>query len=369
MPQYAEQHFVPKFYLRNFSSEGRQLNLVNIGSEKVILGASLRKQCARTKFYDFDPDTEFDLGRLEAKTAPIIRQIMASDQFLRPDVEYEKYVNLVLFVVVQHVRGVRTANANDEMTDYYGKLMLQSRAEAQGIDLTKVKIGNKYPAALPLLSIPDIMPSAMTLRPHLIVNRSARDFVTSDDPVVLHNQYCEGIDYQGVLGWRSKGIQVFFPLSPRHLLVLFDNSIYRMGSRRSHLATEITSSAEVEQFNSMQVLHAVANIYFKQSVDADQSRELVRKLVKDRPKRAMTIVETEIVDKPDGTGSSLVHTFQPLLRCRLSVSAIRYQSGVSKMRLHDRGRMIGRPKEFWDKQSGGTRYEIAKTIGAYDEID
>jgi hypothetical protein len=43
MPKHAGQHYVPKFYLRNFSEDKRRLNLVNIAREKVILGGSLRK--------------------------------------------------------------------------------------------------------------------------------------------------------------------------------------------------------------------------------------------------------------------------------------------------------------------------------------
>lgn len=82
------------------------------------------------------------------------------------------------------------------MTDYYAKLMFAAKAEEKKIDLSKVKIGNKFPAALPLNALPDIMPSAMRLRPHLLINKSGVDFMTSDDPVLLHNQYCEGIDYR-----------------------------------------------------------------------------------------------------------------------------------------------------------------------------
>lgn len=57
MPKHAEQHFVPQFYLRNFSEDKKRLHLANIARAKAILNASLRKQCARTKFYDFAPDT------------------------------------------------------------------------------------------------------------------------------------------------------------------------------------------------------------------------------------------------------------------------------------------------------------------------
>lgn len=40
---------------------------------------------------------------------------------------------------------------------------------------------------------------------HLILNNSGIEFITSDDPVIVHNQYAEGVKYRGVIGWAFLG--------------------------------------------------------------------------------------------------------------------------------------------------------------------
>jgi hypothetical protein len=152
--QHAEQHVVPKFYLRNFSTDARRLNLVNIPSRRVIVGASLRQQCARTRFYDFAPNAEAALAQLEDKTAPIIRGIVSANRL--PDLHRDSadFITLMAFVVVQHLRGLNSASANDEVADYYAKTMLQGREEVANIDLSKLKFHDQYPVAIPLSLAP-----------------------------------------------------------------------------------------------------------------------------------------------------------------------------------------------------------------------
>lgn len=54
MPDHQRQHYVPKFYLKWFSSNERQINLYNWKSGKTIFNASLKEQCYRDYFYGAD---------------------------------------------------------------------------------------------------------------------------------------------------------------------------------------------------------------------------------------------------------------------------------------------------------------------------
>ena len=83
---------------------------------------------------------------------------------------------------------------------------MENHPSLADIDPDSVKLTNVYSVPAPLSVAREILPVAADLQAHLFVNTTAREFITSDDPVILHNQYCEGIAYQGVKGWNCARI-------------------------------------------------------------------------------------------------------------------------------------------------------------------
>src|SRR5438876_10003335 len=73
-----EHHFVPQFYLRNFSSDGRRINLFNFKLGRAVMGTSIKHQRSKHNFYGFAPDPEKALGELVRATAEAIRNIRAA---------------------------------------------------------------------------------------------------------------------------------------------------------------------------------------------------------------------------------------------------------------------------------------------------
>jgi hypothetical protein len=71
-----EHHFVPQFYLRNFSSDGRRINLFNFKLGRAVMGTSIKHQCSKHNFYGFAPDLEKALGGLRA---PRLRSFATSE--------------------------------------------------------------------------------------------------------------------------------------------------------------------------------------------------------------------------------------------------------------------------------------------------
>jgi hypothetical protein len=81
MPANKRQHFVPQFYLRNFSSDAsrKTIHIFNISREISIFGANLRSQCYKDYFYGRLADFEKGLGLLESATSAILRNIVEAD--------------------------------------------------------------------------------------------------------------------------------------------------------------------------------------------------------------------------------------------------------------------------------------------------
>jgi hypothetical protein len=56
----------------------------------------------------------------------------------------------------------------------------------------------------------------------LLVNRTLWSFVTSDSPDSMYDLYCEAARGHGTLGAAQSGFPLFTPLSPRHVVLLYN---------------------------------------------------------------------------------------------------------------------------------------------------
>ena len=334
----AREPPVPQFYLRYFACAPKRTNLFNLPRQLMIPAVSIKHQCSRHNFYEFAPNLEDSFADLEANAARVIRRVEAHGHL--PDEESDDWLSLLAFIVFQHLRTSNAAKSTDAYTEYFGRLVVENDPKLADIDPNSVKLRNVYAVAMPLSIAPDILPLAHDLRAHLFVNTTGREFITSDDPVVLHNQYCEGITYQGVNGWACAGIQVFWPISPKKLIVLYDRDTYVVpesspGARASKLSREF----DVAQLNSLQILNAHHNVYFAGRTGAGKVLAQCRELCNRRPKTRATFVETEAADNADGTSSAILHSFQPLLPVELRVSKIRVNRRMTRIPLRDRSHM------------------------------
>lgn len=75
MPEKKKQHYVPVFYLKRFSPDGRSIGLWNIRAKKKVLSASLKSQCCENFFYEQGENIENSLSDLESPASKILRGI------------------------------------------------------------------------------------------------------------------------------------------------------------------------------------------------------------------------------------------------------------------------------------------------------
>lgn len=360
-----EHHFVPQIYLRAFSTDGKRITLFNASRNKIIRDASIKHQCSRRNFYAFAPDLESTFANVEGVAANIMRRIFQSNAL--PEIESEDRAILLMFIVLQYLRTTSAARPMDVMTDYYAKTVLAGSAEERGINLEDFTIEQKDSVALPLSGATRVFTMAADLKMHLYTNHSAQAFITSDAPVVLHNQYCEGIDFQGVLGWACRGLQVVLPLSPSHLILLFDGSVYKVGDcHRGRDSSLIEEVSDADQFNLFQMLNAHNNVYLKDA--GCRLERWCKEAAKKRPSTRMKIVETEHVEIEGGKLSSLVHHYEPLLPINLSVRGISLRRDARRTPLFERSMLYrdGRTKGFGDITGriprGAQRYAVARVL-------
>ena len=116
----------------------------------------------------------------------------------------------------------------------------------------------------------------------LAVNKTSTDFYTSDNPIGTiphaHN------DFISMSGINSKGVEVFFPLSPRYILLMYDSSYHKnmMPYDRRYLALNVEHL--VRQYNKYGIYNCNRCVF---SRDGDLS--VVDEVMKTEP---------EILDVP-----------------------------------------------------------------------
>jgi hypothetical protein len=94
----------------------------------------------------------------------------------------------------------------------------------------------------------------------LVCNASKVEFILPDVGVILHNQWAKPTRGSGVLGYASSGLQVFIPLSSRHILCLYDPDVYE--PRRRVRTVKLSKSSDVGVLNRLLCEHAERLVYF-----------------------------------------------------------------------------------------------------------
>ena len=360
-----ENHFVPQFYLRYFSKDGKRVALFNFSCGRTIHGASIKHQCSRRNFYGFAPQLEHAFAEMEGKTARAIRCIKAAADI--PDERSADWTALLAYIVFQKLRTTNSGKSSDAILGYVGRLLVENEPALEGIDAVDIKQRNVNSVALRLGKAGDVLLVASDLRGHLFINRTGREFITSDDPVVLHNQYCEGIAYRGVTGWNCRGLQVFWPISPRELLLLYDRATYRVGrSHRGSTVSNLCGEHDIAHLNSLQILNAHNNVYFAGSYGLDLAESECKELSHKRPKSRTRFVEAQAVETGSEESKMLYHFYEPLLPAKLRVSKISVRRNLRRVPLHSRGAMYRKniywPEDSRDAQGGlpAERYGVKK---------
>lgn len=301
------QHYVPQFYLKHFSVDGKNINIYNV-SRKGFYCGPLRTQCAKPDFYSEKPDLEKAFSLLEGKIAATLDRIMQTRGI---SISLMEYVELLSYIGLQKGRTLRSAKDTlkqiNSMFDYLKPdLATMEKAKKLGVslkDLEGVKISHKHPALQPTLYLMQGGLLLHDLQICLIVNNSKLQFLTSDDPVIFKNPFFSGKIEGSQVGLASKGLCVFFPVSPQYMLLLYDPKYYILPLKKD-LCITVSKKKDIKRINGLQIIHALDNVYFN---DYPQKDILDQHSALDSKRGSDTLIESLGVRKrPEGYGE-IIH--------------------------------------------------------------
>jgi hypothetical protein len=327
-----KHHYVPRFYLNSFASEPRRVHIFHLAGWKAIRSGGIKDQCYKHKLYGATDDLENILSEMEGKISPIIKFIINADarRFVLDD-EQNKWLRI--FIGLQTTRTITAANKINEGTDKLVKLIFSKQAQDKGIDLSKVRISSTNPLALSMRNFPIIAADLDDLVSHLLINDTSHNFVTSDNPVVFYNQYCERLE-GGRIGATCRGLQIFIPLSPSRLLLLYDAKVYKLNDKNGNV-TRLNAHDDVFALNLICGSHARDVILFSDWKDLNNVQRLAQAATLYRVRDEMIL--DEFVSEIDPLKSLMRFGF-PSPNLRLNLSFIKLRRRVQKVPLAVRAR-------------------------------
>jgi hypothetical protein len=274
MGDYKRQHFVPKFYLRNFAvdEDKKCIALYNHKTRKYIPRATIKGQAYGNYLYGNDGAVEKDLQPFEEAVAKLFANPISK---INPPDNPKDFHLLREFMLVQHFR---TPKAGNEVLDSLNAglkaitpfLRPDEQLPPDG------KLSHDFPALLSLYNALDRLPLMNYLTVRSIVNLTPYPFITSDHPVVVYNQWMEGRGlYLGATGIAVMGLQMFLPIHPRLMYCLYDPFIYDFSNKDSG-TVGIESEEVILQLNELQYLFSDEHLYFDGSLSERYFTELIK---------------------------------------------------------------------------------------------
>lgn len=288
------QHYVPQAYLRGFAAAAErgedQVSVLDKKDGRIFV-SNIRNVAAERFFYDGpgDQETERALAELEAAAAPILQRL-ASTGTVEPLSPMESRI-LADFVAVL---DARTGSFRAAVVDLL-------KQHDQYLEQVAQRLGARHENAAPSTGEEEramhktlmwsmagrTRKSVTELQWVRLIAESGARFVTSDHPVVKFNPRDPPAPWLGNLGWKSRGIQVFLPISPEVCICIGDFEQTMAGGYRY-------SDDGVRFVNGLQASHARRFLFSAN----ERELRMIESLLLSRPELRDTKFEFEVTFPP-----------------------------------------------------------------------
>lgn len=309
-----KQHYVPQCYLEAWAIPGthqinvydkelrkpRVSNILDVASENYFYDINFtkalteeeRQQTGLTEeelkvlsedqFFEnfFADEVEGDLSGLLKKVIANASQLTPWRQFNCYFISEDDKKELSCHLAVQHLRTKSTRNAIMEMSDCLSQMLSDMGASSKTIedmsvtkDSAKLMHGRMMSDFGELISIAVRMNSFIWM---LGVNKTNRTYLTNDRPVGTFPHVRNG--FVSMSGIMSEGVEVFYPISPNLILIMFDREYHKQIEHIDRHYFAIEDPDIIDHYNSLCIQQSERCVF---SVNDDFS--LIHRMLKDSP--------------------------------------------------------------------------------------
>jgi hypothetical protein len=288
MVEKKNQHYVPQFYFKFFSNDGKNICIFNINNKNHFVGP-FKNQSSKDYFYVKGKEIEDAFEEIEQVQRESLKKLIESKSFNA--LNKERYIEVLRFITFQDTRTNYSKRGANEMTqhlvrEYVKPKMLQDENIKKEWTEEEIK---KLPLTFPadhLISINLGLQSPILisdLMPSLLINQTELEFLFSDHPIILYNLIFHKDTFESHIGFQSPGLLIFCPLSKDLCLLLYDSKTYQIEGTKNNIL-EIIDNTEIEKINRLQLYRCDKNIYYSSKNQKDNINRLFEKFLKNNSK-------------------------------------------------------------------------------------
>lgn len=283
MTEKKNQHYIPKFYLRNFSYQKnkKQIGIFNINNQFFFQTAKLKSQGSKNFFYGYDGVIEETLANIEGFLSQTLNEIIESK--IIPNKNSDRHIKLLSFITLTDLRNpIRIEGFKMKLKDMKENLLKLD----PNVDVEKFVPNPTHEEVVELMlsNFVEMIDFISDLDYKLLINKTKKPFISSDFPIVKYNQFLEQKKWQhSKSGFGTVGLQIFVPLNSELTLMFFDSEIYKVGDKRKKFL-ELQNQIDVDSLNILQFINCFETIYFDEKASEDYIKSLA--LISKKYKRA-----------------------------------------------------------------------------------
>lgn len=310
MAKHRKQHYVPQFYFRLFSEDKHNIHIFNLRKTQTFTGP-FKKCAAENYFYSNETKLEESYSGLESKLSETIKKLLQSSL---SNLTEDEYFLLLMFVLFQHTRTKREQVLVKEFTEKFvegvvkpmflaSKIFKESGLSKSTVDELKIT----YPADHLNVILNGLLgvPLIHDLTPVILQNKTKKDFIFSDAPVVFYNMLLKSEKDYGTIGLQNIGLQIFCPLNKDTMLMLYDAGVYEIQVEEGFL--QITKEVDVDAINGLQFFNCEENVFFSDMKRKPDISDLHAKLAPIKKQEFMLMEEKAV--KPGGKLVESLHAY------------------------------------------------------------
>lgn len=265
------QHFVPKFYLRLFSTNRNSIGTYVFGGDKYVKNAPLDSVGGEKYLYGEDGQIEDWFSEFEGIWDNVLKKIIQTNSL---KIDKEDYVSLLFFIFLSDARSKNIADINNKFINELAILTNNVDPKNKKIKFSNKIVEYKVPNYYPIASAEDVVPIMLDLKLVLLINNTSSQFITSDSFVCKYNQFLLDKKHIVGYGYGATGFQCFVPISPVHCLMLYDPSIYEL--KKNDNVFVINDSKEIYKLNKLFYYNSDKYLFFNNNYDKNRLDVLLK---------------------------------------------------------------------------------------------
>ncbi len=281
-----KEHYVPKWYLRNFSSTSDRGYIWAYSTKsKTIKEEPINKIAQKQDFYG--KEFEDSLDPIDTRTKLVIENIISNNNV--DNLSVSQLDTIYEFFVLQYYRTEHAKEAIEKQLKLTTKLETIPRLskvyryipqkDFETI-LSEPPTPNFFLINIDMALNSKEAISDLTL--YLIKNSTNMPFFTSDDPVVFNNRY--HVKNKFLIGFQAPGVQIICPIDQKYSLMLVHQDAYRIKNSGKSLIT-LKLKTDVDLFNKLQILDSHSQVFSKNNTlgyiqNLHKESEIMRKKIR-----------------------------------------------------------------------------------------